>query len=184
MTAQQAPDLLAVARNVLRQNNFDVRAEALSGAATGWLLAESELFIVAVAAARNLEELRTVEAFAAPELLGRLSSAQDIGGKRWDAYLVLISSLGSEGAGDARQLVDMEYDTRGVRRLVAVAVQPTDEDLRRVLRPFIALPAPPAAGIADAFADLQEQLIVNGVQEDEARRVVTTFSERGHLDDV
>jgi len=161
-----------------------VRQEALQGAGAGWLLAESELFIVAVAAAESLEELREVESYAAPELVERLRSAEGLGGKRWDAYLVLMASLNADAPEDARQLVDIEYNTRGLRRLVAVAVEPTEDDLRRVLRPFISLPTPVSGGLSDALADLEQQLVVNGVDEVEAHRVVVAFQEKGHLGDV
>jgi hypothetical protein len=184
MTGTVRPqDLLAAASSVLRQNDFDVLSETLQGADTAWLLAESELFIVAVAAALDLDELRAVEAFAASELIERLSSAEGIGGKRWDAYLVLMASQDFD-PGDASRRADIEYNTRGVRRLVAVAVEPTGEDIRRVLRPFIALPAPAHDGVADAFVDLEEQLVLNGVGEDDAGRIVLAFRERGHLGDV
>lgn len=184
MESGHSSRLLAAAGSVLRQNRFDVQQEALQGAGAGWLLAESELFIVAVAAAENLEELREVESFAAPELVERLRSAERLGGKRWDAYLVLMASLSADAPEDARQLVDIEYNTRGVRRLVAVAVEPTEDDLRRVLRPFISLPAPVSGGLSDAFADLEQQLVINGVDEVEAHRVVVAFQEKGHLSDV
>ncbi len=176
--------LLAAASSILRQNHFDVQSESLEGAETGWLLAESELFIVAVAAAEDLRGLREVEAFAVPELIERLRSAEGVGGKRWDAYLVLMSSLGTDDPGDARQLVEIEYNTRGVRRLVALAVEPTDDDIRRVLRPFVGLPAPAHGGLADAFTDLEEQLVLNGVDEADAHRIVVAFQDKGHLNDV
>ncbi len=95
-----------------------------------------------------------------------------------------MSSLDAPGAADASQLVDMEYDTRGVRRLIAVAVEPTDDDIRRVLRPFIPLPPPAPGGLSDAFTDLREQLVLNGVGDEDARRVVSAFQVKGHLRDV
>jgi len=176
--------LLAEAAGLLRENGFAVRSERLDRADIAWVLAESDLFIVAVAAARDLADLRRVESFAAPELVGRLGTSDGVGGKRWDAYLVLVSSRALEEPAAARDLVDMEYDTHGVRRLVSVAVEPTKDDLRRVLRPFIPLPPPTPGGLNDAFEDLHEQLVVNGVEAPEAQRVVAAFQDRGHLDDV
>jgi hypothetical protein len=148
------------------------------------VLAESDLFIVAVAAGPNLEELRRLESFAAPELLRRLSEAENVGGKRWDAYLVLIARHAANAPDEAKELVAIGYNTRGVRRIVAVGVEPTDEELRRVLRPFLPLPTPTPGGLADAFDDLAEQLALNGVEPEEARRIVTAFQDRGHLGDV
>lgn len=179
-----APDLLAAAAKVLRQNGFAVGIEALEGAPSGWLLAESDLFIVAVAAAPDLNDLRRMESFAAPELIERLAAEPGVGGKRWDAYLVLMASEDADSADDARKLIDIEYDTRGLRRLVAVAVEPTVDDLRRVLRPFIPLPPPSPTGLTDALDELQAQLVLNGVADKDAARVLAAFQDRGHLNDV
>lgn len=184
MDGRSTPGLLVEAARVLSENGFAVINEPLDGADTAWVLAENDLFIVAVAAAQDVDDLRRVESFAAPELIDRLSASRDVGGKRWDAYLVLVSPRDIDEPSDTRGLVDMEYNTHGVRRLVSVAVEPTKEDLRRVLRPFIPLPPPTPGGLDDAFDDLREQLVVNGVEEPEAERIVRVFQDRGHLDDV
>lgn len=176
-------DLLGVARDVLASNGFNVKSEPLEGTTSDWVLAESDLFIVAVAAAGDLQGLREVESFAAPELIERIST-QGSGGKRWDAYLVLVTNRAATQPDDARALVDMEYDTRGVRRLVEVAVEPTMDDLRRVLRPFMPLPPAAEEGATDAFADLTEQLVLNGVVEGDASRIVAAWQTKGNLDDV
>jgi hypothetical protein len=176
--------LLSAAGSVLRENGFDVGTELLEGTDSGWLLAESELFVVGVAAATDLERLREVEAFAAPQLIQRLSPEHGVQGKRWDAYLVLMATRSADEPNDARKLIEIEYDTRGLRRLVAVAVEPTSGDIRRVLRPFIPLPEPAPDGLTDAYADLRDQLVVNGVEDDEATRLVAFFKDWRHLDDV
>lgn len=183
-TSGRSSSLLAAAGSVLRQHQFDVQQEALHGSGASWLLAESELFIIAVAAAEDLKDLLEVESFAAPELVGRLRAAEGLGGKRWDAYLVLIASLQADTAEDARQLADTEYNTREVRRLVSVAVEPTEDDIRRVLRPFIGLPAPTPGGASDTFSELEQQLVVNGFDTVEAHKIVAAFQEKGHLGDV
>ena len=147
-------------------------------------LAESELFIVAVVAASTLAELRQIESLAAPELIGRLGGSAGIGGKRWDAYLVLICGQDADEPEEARAVVDIQYDTLGVRRLVAVGVEPTSNDLRGVLRPFLPLPRASPESLVDAFDGLEEQLVLNGVDEIEARHIVAAFQDRGHLNDV
>ncbi len=176
--------LLSTASSVLRQNGFAVMAEHLHEADSGWVLAESDLFIVAVVAGPDLDELRRLESFAAPELINRLIHTEGVGGKRWDAYLVLLARRAGDAADEAPELVAIEYNTRGVRRLVAVGVDATEENVRRVLRPFMPLPPPTPGGLADAFQDLTEQLAVNGVDADDARRMVAAFQDRGHLNDV
>lgn len=177
-------DLLATATTILRQHEFAVSTESLQGVEQGWALAESELFVIAVATAPDLKGLRDVESVAAPELIGRLGANEALGGKRWDAYLVLICSEGADRPAEARTLADIEYDTHGVRRLVAVGVEPTSEDIRRVLRPFLPLPPPSPEGLAGAFEGLQEQLVLNGVADAEARRIVAAFQDRGDLSHV
>lgn len=178
------PDLLAAATALLKANGFDVVNEPLAGAGAGWVLAESDLFVVAVAAAGDFDGLRHLESLAAPELLKRLNATTDLGAKRWDAYLVLMASRELDEAADATFAADMTYDTRGLRRLVAASVQPTDEGLRRVLRPFMPLPTPAPQGLPDPYQDLEEQLVVNGVGSEQAHLVVTAFRNQGHLEDV
>jgi hypothetical protein len=85
---------------------------------------------------------------------------------------------------DARELVNIEYDTHGVRRLVASAVDATEDDIRRVLRPFIPLPAPSGEGLKDAFSELREQLVLNGIDRNDAREFVEAFRDREHLNDL
>lgn len=176
--------LLTQAGTVLRANGFSVTAEHLVEADSGWVLAENELFIVAVVAGSDLLELRRLESFAVPELIDRLKRAEGVGGKRWDAYLVLLGRRAGDASDEARHLVAIEYNTRGVRRLVAVGVEPTEESVRGVLRPFMPLPPPTPGGLADALQDLAEQLTLNGVEPDDAHRMVAAFQDTGHLSDV
>lgn len=179
-----AEEMLTTASALLRQSGFAVMKEHLHGASAGWVLAESDLFIVAVVAAEDLRDLREVESFAAPELIQRIEQADGVGGKRWDAYLVLLASRDAKAHEDARELVTIGYDTRGMRRMVAVGVEPTKTNISNVLRPFLPLPEPPSGGLSDAFRDLSEQLILNGIDDEDARRVVAAFQDRGHLNDV
>ncbi len=185
MTADHASalDLLEVASRVLAGNGFTVATEVLDVSSTPWLLAENDLFIVSVAAGLAMEDLRRIEPVAAQALLDRVASSA-AGTKRWDAYLVLIAPQRADNAVHARQLIDLQYDTRGLRRLVALDVQPTNEDVKRVLRPFIPLPPTQPDTVDDAFNDLREQLVVNGVTRSEAERMVNAFLDRGNLEDV
>ncbi len=159
-------------------------SESLAGDEPGWVLAESDLFVLAVAAASDRDDLRRIESLAVPELMGRIRRSTTIGGKRWDAYLVLLSSRRMEEPDDAREFTNIEYDTHGLRRLVASAVDSTEEDIRRVLRPFIPLPPPSGEGLTEAFSELRDQLVLNGICEEEARQFVEAFRDRGHLDDL
>jgi len=81
--------LLRDAETVLTGAGFVTRQEYIAEATTPWLLAENEFFVIAVAVAPALTDAERIETFAAAELLGRVS-ARDVGGKRWDAYLVIL----------------------------------------------------------------------------------------------
>lgn len=184
MTPDRFPvsSLLSEAARVLQGNDFAVVSELLEGteAETQWVLAESDLFIIAVVAAQDLSELRKVEAWAAPGLVERITQRQ-AGSKRWDAYLVLMTQ-GTVDDDDARKLVDLEYDTKGVRRVVAVDMEPTNADVRRVLQPFLPLGEHSGAELQDAFRDLEDQLVVHGVDSTEAQEMVAMFRSQGDLE--
>lgn len=174
--------LLRDAEAILGDAGFETRHEAIPEAASPWLLAENEFFVIAVVAAATLAEARRIEAFAAAELLRRVSSL-DVGGKRWDAYLVILCEELVSDPDATRQLVALQYDMRGVRRLVATGV--TDRGpVVEALRPFLPLPPPMPGGLSDAFSALVDQLVLNGVEREKADRYVSVFAETGGLDEV
>lgn len=106
-----------------------------------------------------------------------------MGAKRWDAYLVVLSEELVDDPDEARQLVELQYDMRGVRRLVATGV--TDRALVvEALRPFLPLPRPIPGGLSDALTDMVDQLTLNGIEQARAERYVAAFGETGNLDDV
>ncbi len=174
--------LLSDAEAALTDANFATRREYISEAEAPWLLAEDQFFMIAIVASRTLAEVKRLEAFAAAELLRRVTTPA-VGAKRWDAYLVMLTEEIVDDPVETRQLVELQYDTRGVRRLVATGV--TDRTLLAdALRPFLPLPRPVAGGLSDGLTDMREQLAVNGIERDKADRYVATFAETGTLDDV
>ena len=174
--------LLADAEAILVESSFTAKREYISAASALWLLAENEFFVVGVIATRLLEDAQRIEPFAAAELLSRVTDP-GVGAKRWDAYVVLLAEEVIDDPQVTRELVELQYDTRGVRRLVATGV--TERDLvARALRPFLPLPEPHPGGLSDAFGDLADQLELNGIEQSKARRYVATFAETGALDGV
>ena len=174
--------LLRDAEAILTRAGFLTRHEYIAEITTPWLLAENEFFVVAVVAATTLSDAERVEAFAAAELLNRVSTV-DVGGKRWDAYLVILCEELVSDPEATHRLVTLQYDLRGVRRLVATGVTDSGR-VADALRPFLALPPPMPGGLADAFAALVDQLTLNGIEQAKAKLYVTAYAESGGLDDI
>ena len=177
------PALLALAHRVLRQRGFRTREGVLRDLGdTPWLLAESDEFVVAVVAGRSLLDLELLETHAAPEL-GELLASGDLGAKRWDAYLVLMAS-GDSGARGNREVVDLQYNTRALRRIVALGVSADEDAVLGVLSTFMPLPEPRAGGLTSAFDELIDQLVINGIEHERAEAAVEEYRREAHTNDA
>ncbi len=175
------PALVGFARRVLAGRGFRVSEGQLPGLGdTPWLLAESDLFVLAVVAGRGLEDLQILESYAAPALSELLAQAH-VGAKRWDAYLILLASGDSDERG-RRAVLDLQYNTRALRRIVALGVSADEDAVLGALSTFMPLPEPPSGGLTSAFDELIEQLVVNGVARDRAEAAVTAYRETGPVD--
>ncbi len=180
-------ELLEAAGVVLTRAGFAVRIEPLGEKGWSWLLAEDDLFAIAVLAGESLAELRTIESEASGEILGRLGGTKG-GPKRWDAYLVFLTPQ-RWTAVDDRERMEFAYDTRGIRRLIgAQVVAGEDGDIEDpvagVLRPFLPLKDPIGNGLPDLDQALGAALVLNGVDEERSPKYVEAFRMRGHLEDV
>jgi len=174
--------LLRDAETILSAAGFVTRQDYITEATTPWLLAENEFFVIAVAVASALTDAERIESFAAAELLRRVST-RDVGGKRWDAYLVILCEELVTDPEATRRVVELQYEMRGIRRLVATGV--TDSGpVRDALRPFLPLPPPMPGGVADAFSALVDQLTLNGIEQTKAELYVTAYAESGGLDEI
>jgi hypothetical protein len=180
-------ELLEVAGVVLSRAGFRVRMEPLGEEGWSWLLAEDDLFAIAVLAGESLAELRAIESEACGEILDRLGGTKG-GPKRWDAYLVFLTPQ-RWTAVDDRERMEFAYDTRGIRRLIGAQVVAgedgdVEDPVAGVLRPFLPLADPIGTGLADLDQALGEALVLNGIDEDRAPRYVEAFRTRGNLEDV
>lgn len=184
MTTVSPDEVLGVAAQVLRAQEFDVSTQLLSGSGVDWLLAENEFFVLAVVASPSISGLRELEAKAVPELVQRVATPGIAGGKRWDAYVVFVSPMSPESPADIRELQEMGGNTKGVRRLVSVATLPTVEHVERALRPFVPIRTADSVSLSDPYAELTSQLVLNAVDADDARRAVEAYRATGSLDDV
>jgi hypothetical protein len=174
----------SIARDILTEAGYAVRAEPIPGTKDEWLLAENDLFALALVAGKDTRRLRELDSLVAPHLIEQMDS-RTVGAKRWDLYLVLLSAMGSEQAG-APELVELQYDTKGLRRVVAVDIDVgagNIEDMTRALQPFLPLPDVPRAGLTDALLEMVDQLEVNGIDRSAATKYVNRFSDTGGLDD-
>jgi hypothetical protein len=174
--------LLRDADTLLREAGFSTSRSDVAGGELPSLLAEDRFFVIAVVAAATLDEAWRGEPFAVNGLLDRLVTA-NAGAKRWDAYVVLLAADPIETSEQSRRVVDLQYNTRGVRRIVATGVADRDS-LAVALRPFLPLPQTSAGGLGNALDELVDQLILNGVPADTAPRYVAAFAQQGTLDDI
>ncbi len=166
--------LLVVARRILERHRFRVQEQRLEELEeVGWLLAESEYFVLGVAAGQTLDDLLLLEGYVA-DALGQLLQASQLGAKRWDSYVVLLASAGVEQRGQP-DVVRLQYNTRSLRRLVALGTAAHEEAVTAALATFLPLPEPPTGGLRPPFDELVEQLVLNGVGAEQARAAVANY---------
>jgi hypothetical protein len=175
------PGLLAVARRVLTQHGFQASERSLedAGEAT-WLLAESDYFLLGVAAGGTFEDLLVLEGYLTAAL-GVLFGEKDLGAKRWDSYVVLISSTGTDQRG-APDVVRLQYNTRSLRRLVCLGTPAREDAVAEALATFLPLPEPPPGGLPSAFDELVAQLEINGIPKEQAATAVKNYRSSGSID--
>jgi hypothetical protein len=174
--------LLEVTARILERSGFTVEHVALSDAIEPELLAENEFFAIGVLTRSTLHDLAVAESLAAEALLARLGGVEG-GAKRWDAYLVLLTSEPSRHADD-RERVDLVYNTRGLRRIIGQGLVPTDESVSRVLTPFLPLSGALDSSFRDIGSELADALAVNGIEQTRAQRYVSAYLDTGTLDNV
>ncbi len=129
------------------------------------LLAEDSLFVIGAIEFQNATELPTLEAAASLQLADQLA---DAGAKRWDAYLVMLSSAAATERGMSEDVTDIVYNTRYLRRLIRWGVTPTEASLADALRLFLPLPVPGMTGPVDPVQMLADRLPSRGVNPDSA----------------
>jgi hypothetical protein len=175
------PGLLAVARRVLIRHEFRVNERSLDGAdAATWLLAESEYFLLALAAGASFDDLLVLEGFLAAALATVFEDGE-LGPKRWDSYVVLLSSSGADQRG-APDVVRLQYNTRSLRRLVSLGIPAREEPVAGALATFLPLPETQPDGLRSAFEELVAQLVINGISEDQAATIVSSYRTTGSID--
>jgi hypothetical protein len=176
------PRLVVMARRILERHRFRVEERQLEGLEdAAWLLAESEYFILSVAAGVALDDVLLLEGYVA-DALGRLVQDERLGAKRWDSYVVLLASSGAEERGRP-DVVRLQHNTRSIRRLVALGTAAHEEAVAAALATFLPLPEPPVEGLRPPFDELTEQLILNGVGAEQAKAAVQSYRANSGVDE-
>jgi len=165
--------LLLLARRILERHHFRVQERQVEGLEDAtWLLAESDYFVLGVAAGVEFDDLLLLEGYVV-ESLGRL--LQDhLGPKRWDSYVVLLSTSGAEERGRP-DVVRLQHNTRSIRRLVALGTAAHEDAVASALATFLPLQEPPMQGLRPPFDELIEQLVLNGVDHEQASAAVASY---------
>jgi len=138
-------ELLLLVERVLVGAGYAVRVA--SAADVPYVLAEDRDNILAVTALLEAGMISSVEPAIASALLEHIKSA-DAGAKRWDAYVVLLTSARTEDEA-TRDLFDLAYNLIQVRRIVRIDVKPTIADVSRALRGVLPLASSAAEGVLD-----------------------------------
>jgi hypothetical protein len=176
-------ELLALARAVLVDEGYVVEDASPDGVPL--LLAENRYFVLGVVTAATIAQIVLAEGWAEDFLGGRLRTA-DVGPKVWDAYLILLTQERLPEGGDVtRELFDINYDTRGIRRIAHSGVFPRLADVRNALTPFVApieLDDPTIA--ASALESFVESLVARGIDREVATRAVTAWRQGADIVDA
>jgi len=170
------PELLAYATSILTEEGYAV--EGVQSGPLTLVLAENAYFLVAIVATPTIGQLMTAESFAEAALADRLSNAE-IGAKKWDAYLVLLTQeLSPETEAITRGLFEINYDTSRLRRLAHAGVDPSLDSVRAALAPFVPPIELDDPAITDnPFQTLINALASNGVDRAMAQRAVDAFEQ-------
>ena len=176
-------DLFALARKVLSDAGFAQKEVTLQNVAV--LLAENAYCIVALATTPTVDDLIAAE----PQVEALLHSRVErvgIGPKLWDVYVVLLTQeRPSDQRGGLGPLFNINYDTRGFRRMARVGVVPTIRGVRNALTPFVEpvrLENPELA--TSPLVALATALITRGVDESVAGRAIDIYRQGGRLGDA
>lgn len=174
--------LLLLARRILERHRFRVQERQVEGLQDAtWLLAESDFFVLGIAAGLQLDDLLLLEGYVV-EALGRLLQDNGLGAKRWDSYVVLLSTSGAEERGRP-DVVRIQHNTRSIRRIVALGTAAHEEAVASALATFLPLQKPPVQGLRPPFDELVEQLVLNGVDHDQAEAAVTSYRSQSEIDE-
>ena len=176
-------DVLSIAQRIFPQAGY--ATESLDVQGNSILLAENAYSIVAFAAPATIDDLVLAETLVEEILCSRIESV-DVGPKYWDSYIVLLTREPPTERGDGLlPLFNINYDTRGVRRIARVGVEASEREVRRALTPFVE-PARRVDGELglDPLEAMPGALARHGIDPSIASRSVEIFRQGGRLVDA
>lgn len=175
-------NVLELVQKVLSQAGYTTEKVAHKGTV---LLAENAYFVIALTATTTIDGLLIAES-QVEELLHDRIKGVDLGPKRWDAYVVLLTQEQPTEEGEGLQpLFSIAYDTQSFRRITRVEVRPTIRGVRNALTPFIEPVRLEDAGLSDPpLESMVAALVRNGVEKDLVSWAVDTYREGGRLHDT
>ncbi|MGV8912790.1 MAG: hypothetical protein ACOH14_09280 [Rhodoglobus sp.] len=176
-------ELLDVAQAIFEQQGYAI--ESVQVGAAKLLLVENAYFLVCVVATPTINQLIAFEGIAEAVLTRRISEGE-IGPKRWDAYLVLLTQERSPETREVtRALFDINYDTSRLRRIAHAGVIASDSAVRAALSSFISPTGVEDSEISeDPYSTLTRELVAQGVDQQLVQRAVDAFEKGVSLDEV
>lgn len=165
------PGLLGDAAALLTARGYTIQHTSLPSA-DPLLLAENAYFAVGIAEFTSTNGIGLLEADATFAVASRIGEER---AKRWDAYLVLLSTLPASERGLPETIKDIVYNTRYLRRLVRWGVSATEESLSEALRPFLPLPPPEEAVPRDPVSLLELRMPSYGVNTEDAANAIAQW---------
>lgn len=176
-------DVFAIALRILPEADFVTEVHVYGDESI--LLAENAYSIIGLAATATINDLYVAESRVEALLQTRIENVE-LGAKLWDAYIVLLTrEVAGETAIGLGHLFNINYDTRGYRRLARIGVEPSIRGVRNALTPFVKpLELEDISLLEDPLIAMSEALIGHGVDESLARRAIDMFQQGGDLGDV
>src|SRR5579862_6538632 len=139
-------ELLELAEMALRGAGYSTRLET---GVVEMLLAENRFAVVIVSAGSSVSDLFKLEPILTEHLVAE-SSTGVMGSKRWDLYVVLLTTQSIENdSRDWEPIFSMAYDTRYARRYLRTGLAPTLSSVQAALRPLLPMEAYSHASVTE-----------------------------------
>jgi hypothetical protein len=165
-------------QDILEGAGYDVRALHLNCASQAGLVAENQYFALAFQPFSMWSELVENAGVAELELCAGMSSASS--SKVWDMYLLLACQEKLSTQDQYDQLVQLQYNTRRMRKMVMPGIGETLDRVELLFKPFLSITRLEViAANRDPIRALADNLIAKGNPPDLVQRCVVLFEEGG-----
>lgn len=166
--------------DLLKPQGYEVHPWGLETNTQEGRVAENEYFAVAF---QPFDAWDTLVAAAGPAELELAASMKRGSSKVWDTYLLLACRESLYSRDQYDRLVQIQYDTRRMRKLVVTGVGDELSALETIVRPFMALQKLKESTQArDPLATLTQKLMAQGYRREMLDRAVSLFRDGRSLD--